>query len=386
MTIFVKTEPSDTNKRNKLLRWLLYAGQVVLAIGICVYLVRSGWVNIGSMKQQILAHPALCLAALGLHVLAFVLSSIRLIFLLRTHRPDLAYRHGFILDAYGYIFTVLLPGTIGGDVAKSVYIFKNWQELRGKMIATLLVNRYAGMVGLFAAGLLFMSFAWDLLLTSALLKLLLVVLALCFLLLLVIPFLGRIALAKLSPILPIKRTGRMMRLLTFLDESLFTFSPCVLIISLFLSILIHSSLFLSYWLFYEVLSNAAVSWNSIMTVLALAPLLQIVRLVPITPNGIGTVELASTLLIKEFQMTLVPSISLLFVSTKITLVILLIILMAIIYILGISTPPQTVKYANRNAPDPIRDDDPGLKAVEYGPESEINRDKSLGSQALNRSL
>lgn len=108
--------------------------------------------------RQLLSHINLfiLLAAIGLHILAFLCSSFRWWLLLRHIEPNCAYRD--IAPAYylGLFSNNFLPTGFGGDVVRTAYLTARGHHANS-LISSTLLDRVLGLIVLLLTGLLAMS-------------------------------------------------------------------------------------------------------------------------------------------------------------------------------------------------------------------------------------
>jgi uncharacterized protein (TIRG00374 family) len=103
---------------------------------------------------QLAASAALCLAASSL-------TFVRWFVLVRAQELPFTLRSAFRLGMIGLCLNTFLPGSVGGDLMKAVFLARE-QERRTVAVATVVLDRVIGMIGLFCLVLLVGVTLWGL--------------------------------------------------------------------------------------------------------------------------------------------------------------------------------------------------------------------------------
>jgi uncharacterized protein (TIRG00374 family) len=70
--------------------------------------------------------------------------------LLRGQKLDVTYPRAVALGLIGFFFNTAMPGAVGGDIVKAIYVVREQNaESRAPAMVTVLLDRVAGLVGLF---------------------------------------------------------------------------------------------------------------------------------------------------------------------------------------------------------------------------------------------
>jgi hypothetical protein len=134
-------------KAKKYAVFFLKTGLAILAIW---YLFKSGRLTEESLIRLFKATnlPFFILSAV-FFFLSQILCSIRLILLLKMINLPLRIVQGFKLTMIGNFFNMVIPGTVGGDIIKALYLFKNEEDSRGRSSGIIVMDRVLGLLALF---------------------------------------------------------------------------------------------------------------------------------------------------------------------------------------------------------------------------------------------
>ncbi len=134
-----------------------------MAIGVVllIWLQKSGALNFHSLATVFRIWP-LALAAIGILFLDLFLMSVRISLLFRAQRLSLSLSDAFHLTLTGFLFSMLVVGTAGGEVAKFYYAGRQNLGKRAEIAGALLVDRLIGLFSMILLPLLFAPFSLDL--------------------------------------------------------------------------------------------------------------------------------------------------------------------------------------------------------------------------------
>jgi len=129
--------------------------KIILAIIFVWYLFESGRITRESFVSlvKIANFPFLLLSAV-FFIFSQVLSSLRLVFLLRVSEISLTLREAFKLTMIGNFFNIVIPGMVGGDIVKGYILTKNESNGRGKSSGTIIMDRLLGLFALLFIGII----------------------------------------------------------------------------------------------------------------------------------------------------------------------------------------------------------------------------------------
>jgi uncharacterized membrane protein YbhN (UPF0104 family) len=149
--------PPEKKPRN--LRPLVNLTLMLLAFGLLGWTL---WSNQKQIRQVLDARPdgRMFVGAFALYMTALVVTFARWFFLVRAldlpFRPRDAVRLGFI----GNVFNLVIPGAVGGDVIKAAFLCRE-QERKTQAVASMVIDRVLGLLGLFALASIGGVVAWG---------------------------------------------------------------------------------------------------------------------------------------------------------------------------------------------------------------------------------
>ncbi|HWE35771.1 MAG TPA: lysylphosphatidylglycerol synthase transmembrane domain-containing protein [Isosphaeraceae bacterium] len=143
------------NARARLLNAALIALAFAL-LGLTVWLKRR---EIGAV---IAGKPDLDRMALGfgIYMVALVLTFVRWSILVRALGLPFRLRDALRLGFIGNVFNLVIPGAVGGDVVKAAFLCRE-QARKTRAIASMVIDRILGLLGLFVLAGLSGLFAWP---------------------------------------------------------------------------------------------------------------------------------------------------------------------------------------------------------------------------------
>lgn len=148
------SEP-QTNRRASVLRALL----MLLTFGMLVFVI---WTSRDQIQKVFARRPDGGLFALGFAfcLTATVLTFVRWYFLVAVLGLPFSLRDAVRLGFLGLVFNTVVPGAVGGDVVKAAFLCRE-QARKTQAVASILVDRVVGMLGLFALASLAGILAWP---------------------------------------------------------------------------------------------------------------------------------------------------------------------------------------------------------------------------------
>lgn len=126
--------------------------KVAVAVGLLTWLARSGNLDFGALRQM-LRSPTLVAMDLGVFVFATLCGTLRWRALLAM--VDVRPRFGRLLQLQlsALFFNVVIPGNVGGDVVKALYVARDARpEARPTILLIVFLERLLGLIGLVVLG------------------------------------------------------------------------------------------------------------------------------------------------------------------------------------------------------------------------------------------
>jgi len=145
--------------------------KISIAGGLIVWLIQSGELDLKQLGR-VIEQPLLAVAMISYWLLGpTLMSSYRWMLLLRGAGYQLNWFQALRLQLIGFFFNSAMPGAVGGDLIKVVYVIKDNQHM-GKTPAmmSIFLDRVIGLAGLFAIGLITSMFAYQRLMETAALQ------------------------------------------------------------------------------------------------------------------------------------------------------------------------------------------------------------------------
>lgn len=145
------------NRKN--LQILMKALSICLAVWAINKVIVHSNADIVAEFQK--GNKLLLLVALALFGVGPLLSSIRWGILLRVQGIELDFKDLFRLTMIGNFWNLAMPGGVGGDLLKMIYVRKHAEEHHAEAVMTILVDRVIGLLGLFMVALVAVFFSWN---------------------------------------------------------------------------------------------------------------------------------------------------------------------------------------------------------------------------------
>jgi len=268
--------------------WLLL--RFAVGIGLIVYLVRSGAIELRLLSKLFSAWP-LSLLGLAIIFIDISLMALRLCWLLSPRGLDLSFASSLKLALVSSFFATFLPGTTGGDIVKLFYAAKENQGRRTEIVTVVIFDRLLGLFSVLLLPLLFAPLFSQLIQAVAVLRYLLItsaVLSAC--------LLGGLFACLFAPSVVNRVLAWGLRFVSaerFVERTVQTIagyrlSPGTLGAALGLSLMANLSLIAVTAVAILILHPASMT----MKICILIPLGDLANSLPLTPGGLGVGEAA----------------------------------------------------------------------------------------------
>lgn len=270
---------------NRTALWLLPL-KLALAAALLTWLVRSGRLDFAAFKAVRLDWPLFGIIVSV--VLMLVLQAWRWLLLLRARGIMIGARAVFQISFIGFFFSIFLPSVGGTEAVRMVYARPLARGAGYDLLATLILDRVIGVVGLSLMALGFGFLLWRNHPVHAVTLLFWMVVA------------GTVALMVFCWMLICVPPARLPRLLARWEfvrrmaDALHEFRghPQTLAAALLLSLLTHVAASLGACLAFVALGVSA----SVTDVFSLTPLINFIGNLPLTPMGLGVTDSAAVFL------------------------------------------------------------------------------------------
>jgi uncharacterized protein (TIRG00374 family) len=141
--------------------------KITLGAAVLYWLLASNRLSLGTLGQ--LGHDVRTLGWMAAGVASVLLGHLllawRLVLLFRRPQLEVSFWRSLALTLIGSLTGAVLPGLVGGDAVKAVYLCGDAVGRRSHAVATVLVDRVLGLYGLFLLATIMLGGAWC---TSAL--------------------------------------------------------------------------------------------------------------------------------------------------------------------------------------------------------------------------
>lgn len=125
-------------------------------LGVVIYRNRAAIAEVAARPID----PTLLVPALLCYLVAMVSTFIRWHLLVRVIEPRFPLRSTLLLGFIGNVFNLVIPGAVGGDVIKAAYLARMHIK-RTQAIASMVIDRILGLLGLFVLASIAGLFAWS---------------------------------------------------------------------------------------------------------------------------------------------------------------------------------------------------------------------------------
>ena len=272
------------------LKVLLAVLRLGIGVGLLVYLVRSGIIDLRVLPRIATAWP-ITLAAVALLMFDVILMSLRLSWLFRPQDLHLSLRTSLQLTLVGFFFATFVPGSAGGDVARLFYATRENGGRKTEIMTVVIIDRVIGLFSMLLLPLLFAPMFPKLIQSVPVLRYLLIsvaFLALCLLTAFVTCVLSQALLRLLAREAFGSPKWRRLAIRGLQTVRTYRHSPGTLLSALGVSMLANLSL-----IAVTALGMLLVNPSSLeMKMCLVIPMGYVANSLPLTPGGLGVGETA----------------------------------------------------------------------------------------------
>ncbi len=228
------------------------------------------------------ANLGLLLAAFIIFFFIYILCLLRWEMLLKAVKIHLSLKRIIISFAAGIFFSLFLPSTIGGDLVRSVDLATHTKRPR-EVVATVLLDRLSGYIGLVVLALLGLLFGWRLIQDKSVIFAVAIITAILITILLVL--FNKFLYSKVNQLLHSPTAGKLREAIKNLHQEMhyFRHHKKVIVHNLIFSILIQAIAPLTFFL---IARSIGVKINIIYFFIFL-PIISAITLLPISIGGLG---------------------------------------------------------------------------------------------------
>ncbi len=127
---------------------LIVALKVFVAAALVAFMLHGGALDLGALRVLV-DRPELIVASLLVIALAITLAAVRWRLLLRVAGVDVSFPRALQLQLVGQFFNIVIPGGIGGDVIKAIYVGRDVEASKRPAIYLIgFVDRLIGVAGI----------------------------------------------------------------------------------------------------------------------------------------------------------------------------------------------------------------------------------------------
>ncbi|MFH0935313.1 MAG: lysylphosphatidylglycerol synthase transmembrane domain-containing protein [Candidatus Omnitrophota bacterium] len=213
---------------------------------------------------------------------SYVLAVFRWEMLLKAAKIYLPFKRVVISFAGGTFFNLFLPSTIGGDLMRSIDLSSHTRRPK-EVIATVLLDRISGYIGLVILALFALSLGWRVIRDTSVLLSVAVIAAVLGIILLVL--FNKFLYEKINMLLHSPNSGRFREMIKSLHQEIHIFRhhKKIIIANLLLSLAIQSIVPLA---FFIIALSLGVRLNIIYFFIFL-PIISAITLLPVSIGGLG---------------------------------------------------------------------------------------------------
>jgi glycosyltransferase 2 family protein len=286
---------SITLSSQSIKRGALTTLKLLIAFGIVAMMAHSGKLDFAKLNIFLQDPFIAALAVFHFAAAAIILSGYRWWSLLSKTALIVSKFRALLIHWIGLLFNSILPGALGGDIIKGLYIIReNSATPRAPILASILLDRIIGMTGLFLIAGIGCALQFNILIKNPAIHSVLLVVATLIavtLSMLSMVFMRDQALERLRQTFIIGPILRIRVIKKILDTfRLYKRHPLTIIKCLLLSILIQSIAITYIWFIVQHLNpNQNVPFSGFIAILPIAILF---TALPLAPGGIGVGHLA----------------------------------------------------------------------------------------------
>jgi uncharacterized protein (TIRG00374 family) len=157
----MKSSPSAFLAARSLLRRRSLATLVKIGAGVGAICALIFFSKIDLKSLVALSRQPAAVVCIALVFATLPLAALRWMVLLRTLGFEISFRKLYHVIAITNLFNALLVGPLGGDVARTIYVWRIIGHSSGSVASSIVVDRLFGLFSAFCIALLYMVFNWS---------------------------------------------------------------------------------------------------------------------------------------------------------------------------------------------------------------------------------
>jgi hypothetical protein len=269
--------------------------KIVVAVGLIVYLIRSGHLDPHDLwSLMTVRNVVLAVFLIGVNIF---MAAYRWILLLRSRGIPLSIGYGLSLYLIGIFFNYALPGAVGGDVVRGYYLVADYPNHRLDVAMSVFIDRVLGLYSFFILTLIAVVFDFDFVMGHEQIRWVAVMAALVFAgmtLFFIVVFSHRLSHAL--------GLGFFEKRVQVVHKAVLAFhrfgqKPVIIAWSVFVSVVAQLVAMLFFYQLALMTGETAITWRA---VLFAVPMGFLVTAIPIAPAGIGVGQVAFLYLFKTY--------------------------------------------------------------------------------------
>lgn len=335
-------------QRAAIKKWLFLAAKFSIAAFLLWVLISHSQLNLSLFKSSF-DKPFLTLAVIAMFYVMIVIGAWRWYLLNKAQHIDLPWQQTIAPTYFGVAFNNVLPGNVGGDFLRIVYLAKRFPAQKSSVVLSVMTDRVTGLFGIIISvciGALWeiKTFEHDPTLHAILISC--VIISICglgalFVSLLLPPTLGAERWLRER----YQHKGWFAPVLSFLEAMhRYRHSKLVILKCLFLSVGIQVFMVITTLMISSMMNLPIVSPADLAIALAVA---QIANLVPLTPGGLGIGEMAFAKILMLLNPGITAAYATIFLGFRFFGIISYL-PGVVIYIMNFKLPKESVTYNTNN--------------------------------------
>lgn len=268
--------------------------KISFAVGLIFWLVKEGKIDLSQIKL-FFNSPKLILANISYWIIiAVFVGALRWSSLLKGVGIGIKYINVCIYTLIGFFFNTAMPGAVGGDIIKAIYVVRSHGKNRKTpTLLSILLDRVVGMAGLFTIAFIGVTYNWHLLYDNPILRSLAVATVAIFSAVLVFFLLVFFPIGKkdlLGQVFSLNFPGFSILNKIYLSFIEYRKNPKSLILAWLLSVLIQGAAILYMWFIADLLGVSSKIEFGIFA--SITPLGILTTAIPLAPGGMGVGHVA----------------------------------------------------------------------------------------------